>query len=455
MTGLTGLTGLTGPVPVLAAVSGASWEAALVSALERTPAGITVVRRCVDLPDLLAAATTGTARGVLLSAGLRRLDRNALSRLAVAQVAVVGLVTPGDAEAESRLRRLGVATVLPADSAPADISTAMAGAIALLATSSAVDDVGWSRPLSALDGGPPPESTPVAAAPVGAGTGRLVAVWGPTGAPGRTTVAVNLAAELAAAGATTLLADADVYGGVVAQVLGFLDEAPGLAAVARLANNGRLDLGSLARAAPEAAPRLRVLTGISRAERWPELRASALEQVWSLARSLAAMTVVDLGFCLERDEELSFDVAAPRRNGATLATLEDADTVLAVGSGDPVGIQRLVRGLAQLVEVAPEVVPRVVVTRVRRGPVGHDPGDQIAAALERYAGVHEVVVVPDDRDACDTALLQARALVDVRPDSPARLALAALAAELWSPADRAAGPSGSRRRTARSLLRRR
>ena len=67
-------------------------------------------------------------------------------------------------------------------------------------------------------------------------------MWGPTGAPGRTTVAVGLATELARSGVHTLLADADVYGGVVAQVLGFLDEAPGLAAAVRLANNGQLDL---------------------------------------------------------------------------------------------------------------------------------------------------------------------------------------------------------------------
>ena len=89
-----------------------------------------------------------------------------------------------------------------------------------------------------------------------------MAVWGPTGAPGRTTVAVTVAAELAASGVATLLADADVYGGVVAQVLGFLDEAPGLAAAARLANNGQLDVAALAGAAPHAAPQLRVVTRI-------------------------------------------------------------------------------------------------------------------------------------------------------------------------------------------------
>ena len=96
------------PVPVLTAVSDAVWEAQLVVALERADLGVAVVRRCVDLADLLATASTGQARAVLLSADLRRLDRASLARLAVSGVAVVGLAPPGDEEAERRLRALGV-----------------------------------------------------------------------------------------------------------------------------------------------------------------------------------------------------------------------------------------------------------------------------------------------------------------------------------------------------------
>ena len=431
-------------VPVLAAVTGATWEATLVAGLERTPTGITVVRRCVDLPDLLAAAAAGTARAVLLAADLRRLDRDALARLAAARVAVVGLHTPGDEAAETRLRQLGLEHVLPADAPPSDIAAAVAAALAGQQSGVAERAAthAWSQPLGALPDREPPADPEAAVAP---GTGRLVAVWGPTGAPGRTTVAVTVAAELAASGVATLLADADVYGGVVAQVLGFLDEAPGLAAAARLANNGQLDVAALAGAAPHVAPQLRVLTGISRADRWPELRPAALDQVWELARSLAAVTVVDLGFCLEQDEELSFDTAAPRRNGATLATLAAADIVLAVGTADPVGMQRLVRGLAQLREVVPGALPRVVLNRVRRSAVGADPESQLAEALERYAGVRDVSYVPEDREALDAALLQARTLGEVRPDSAARLALTAVAAGL-------VGRTAPRRR--RGLLRR-
>ena len=416
-------------VPVLTAVTGATWEAAFVAGLDRAPAGITVVRRCVDLADLLAAASTGTARAALLSAELRRLDRDALSRLAAARVAVVGLHAPGDEVAETRLRQLGVVHVLPADAPPSELAAAVSAALGEQADRALgpAAETAWSRPLDGLR----EDAAPVEVEPgVEPGSGRLVAVWGPTGAPGRTTVAVNVAAEFAATGVPTLLADADVYGGVVAQVLGFLDEAPGLAAAARLANNGQLDLAALAGVAPLAGPQLRVLTGISRADRWPELRPAALEVVWDLARSLAAVTVVDLGFCLEQDEELIFDTAAPRRNGATLATLTAADTVLAVGAADPVGTQRLVRGLAQLHEVVPGALPRVVVNRVRRAAVGADPESQLAEALERYAGVRDVMFVPDDPDAVDAAVLQARALHEVRPDSGVRQALAAVAAGL-------------------------
>jgi MinD-like ATPase involved in chromosome partitioning or flagellar assembly len=412
-------------VPVLTAVSDATWEAELVSALERGELSVAVVRRCVDLADLLATAATGQARAVLLSADLRRLDRDALTRLALAGVAVVGLVVPGDEDAERRLRQLGVRAVLPADSAPPDIAAAVLDAVAAV-DQGRVPSYAFADARDAL-GEPPPAPELADVAP---GSGQVVAVWGPTGAPGRTTVAVGVASELAALGQPALLVDADVYGGVVAQVLGLLDEAPGLAAACRLANAGTLDLAGLADLARSLSPTLRVLSGISRADRWPELRPAALEVVLEQARSLAAVTVVDCGFSLEQDEELAYDTAAPRRNGATLTALEQADTVLAVGSGDPVGLQRLVRGLAELRDVLPDVSPRVVVNRLRPTAVPGDAEAEVGAALARYAGVDEVVFVPADVPSLDRALAAGRTLAEVAPSSPARTALVALAAGL-------------------------
>jgi Flp pilus assembly CpaE family ATPase len=416
------------PVPVLTAVSDALWEAELVVAFERGDLGVVVVRRCVDLADLLATASTGLARAVLLSADLRRLDRDALGRLAQAGVAVVALVPPGDEEGERRLRQLGVQHVLPSNSAPAATAAAV-----VLAAGTAVEPTPAER-LAVADtraalGVRPAEPAPIEV-PSPLGSGRVVAVWGPTGAPGRTTVAVHLAAELAARDCSTLLVDADVYGGVVAQVLGLLDEAPGLAAAARLANQGALDLTSLASLARTVTPTLRVLSGIARADRWPELRPAALEAALELARSLVDVTVVDCAFALEQDEELAYDTSAPRRNGATLAVLTAADVVLAVGAADPVGLQRLVRGLADLKEAVPGVQPRVVVNRLRASAVPGDAEREVRAALGRYAGVPRVDVVPFDVAALDAAVVGGRTLAEVAPRSPARLALSALAASL-------------------------
>ncbi len=426
-------------VPVLTAVSDARWEAALVAALERGDLGVAVVRRCVDLADLLATASTGSARAALLSADLRRLDREALGRLAVAGVAVVGLVPPGDEDAERRLRQLGVLHVLPSDSTPEQLSAAVVEAVGSAAAPTPGERTGLGEPRDALPQLPDQPGEPGELEP---GSGRVVAVWGPTGAPGRTTVAVGVAGELAALGRPTLLVDADVYGGVVAQVLGLLDEAPGLAAACRLANVGTLDVPGLAELARTVTPSLRVLSGIARADRWPELRPAALEVVLERARTLAAVTVVDCGFCLEQDEELAYDTAAPRRNGATLTALELADTVLVVGSGDPVGLQRLVRGLGELREAVPGVAPVVVVNRLRESAVPGDAEAQVRAALERYAGVSDLQVVPLDVDGVDRALAAGRMLVEASPSSPARLALAALAAGLVG----APAPTRARRR---------
>lgn len=416
-------------IAVLTAIGDTAREASFVAALEQRDLGVRVVRRCIDLADLLAAAAAGTAQAVVLSADLRRLDRDALTRLAVAGVAVVGLVSSGDEAAVHRLRQLGLAQVLPDVSSPEEITAAVEAAVEsgpIAAISAAGLDFGDpARALTLRPSGPEP------AAALEPGAGLVVAVWGPAGAPGRSTIAVGVASELAEQGTSALLVDADTYGGVLAQLLGVLDEAPGLAAACRAANTGVLDVPALASLARQVAPRLRVLTGISRADRWPEIRPAALDVVLAAARGLAAVTVVDCGFSLEQDEELVYDVAAPRRNGATTTAVQAADVVLAVASADPVGLQRLVRGLAELRELVPGAVVRVVVNRVRRGPTGPgDPAAQIVAALDRYAGVKGPAFVPYDRAGCDASLAAGRTLAEVAPDSGARVALRALAASL-------------------------
>lgn len=316
----------------------------------------------------------------------------------------------------------------------------------LVAEATGVDGGGPDEPS-----GPPPEgSLPEGAPPGPEGVGeahrdepgRIIAVWGAYGSPGRTTVAVNLAAELATVLEPVLLVDADTYAASVAQTLAVLDEAPGIAAACRAADQGTLDRETLAALAPEVRPGLRILTGLPRADRWPEIRDSALADVLEQARELARWVVVDIAPVLEQDEELSFDTSAPRRNGAALTVLDAADRVLVVGSGDPLGLQRLVRALDALGEHT-RVPRRTVVTRVRPGPVGPEPGRRIQEALARFAGASDVCLVPEDREGLDAALLHGQALCEVRTGSPARQAIRTLAHDL---AGRESRREGRRRR---------
>ncbi|WP_225224552.1 P-loop NTPase [Cellulomonas sp. JH27-2] len=411
-------------IGVLCAVQGGA-EALVVQALDAHPQ-LQVTRRCADLTELLAAAEAGLGRLAVVSSALAHLDRESVDALHAAGVRVLGLSDPASVWSVERLRGAGVDDVVLE---PFDELGARDVADGLLRLSVAQAPQADRTPV-------PEEARPAAA------RGAVVAVWGPTGAPGRTTIAVNLAAELAAAGGSVLLADADTYGGSVAQVVGMLDEAPGLAAAVRQAGQGMLDLTALARLAPVLAPDLRVLSGTSRADRWPELASSALESVWQVARSIARWTVVDTGFCLEQDEVLTYDTHAPQRNAATLRTLETADLVVVVGAADPVGIQRLVRALAELTDLGLGARRLVMVNRVRASVAGPRPGEAVAQALARYAGVTDAVLVPEDRAGTDTALLEARMLREIAPGSPARRAIAQAAArvaQLLPPAPASAG----------------
>jgi Flp pilus assembly CpaE family ATPase len=213
-------------------------------------------------------------------------------------------------------------------------------------------------------------------------------------------------------------------------MIGLLDEAAGLAQACRLADQGLLDAEALLRIAPPVVTRagtFRVLTGITRADRWTELRTAALSLVLARAWQVVDVTVIDTGFCLESDEELSFDTMAPRRNAATLRSLELADTVFAVGAADSIGVPRLVRGLAELEAAVPQASPRVVLNKVRQSAVGRSPERQLRDAWERYGPAAPLMAfLPADPVSSDAALLSGSLLLEAAPDSPLRTAIAAL-----------------------------
>lgn len=357
-----------------------------------------VVRRCADLAETLAVTAAGIGDVVLIDLTVRGLGRDPLAAL-MRDAAVVGLRSDGASEQTS----LGLRHVLPADAPIGEILTVLTSAVA------SEEDQADAWMQDAAHEGPHVR-------------GRLVAVCGPTGAPGRSTVAVNLAAESALAGHETVLVDADTYGPSLSQILGVLDETPGLVAACRAHDRDTLDDDALAALLPLAQPRLRLLSGIGVPARWSEVRRTSMDGVWQALSRRGGLVVADVGPVLEEDEELSYDTAAPQRNAAAISTLESADAVLAVVSADPVSITRLLRDHTRLQELGVEEL-HVIVNRVG-API---PRDRIRDLITSRIPVATLHLLPDDPTTCRTASWDGALLAESAPRSSLRRALREIA----------------------------
>lgn len=270
--------------------------------------------------------------------------------------------------------------------------------------------------------------------PMAIAQAEIIAVWGPIGSPGRTTLAVNLAAELALLGKRVLLIDADTYGASVAAALGLLDESAAFAQACRAADQGSLTGKTLASMASDvvfSGGSFSLLSGLTRPDRWPELRAAAVERVFETARSLVDSVVIDCGFCLENDEELSYDQVAPRRNATTISALGVADTIFAVGQADAIGMPRLVRALNEMSEVrstATHATLKVVFNKMRKRGLGDSAQADLRGAWDRFGPDQEIAhFLPYEPEVLDRALLEGRLLVELSQNSPLRLGIKSLA----------------------------
>jgi MinD-like ATPase involved in chromosome partitioning or flagellar assembly len=279
---------------------------------------------------------------------------------------------------------------------------------------------------------------------------RLIVVWGPAGAPGRSTVATELAVELARGGRHVALVDADTHAPSVALTLGLADEGPGFAAACRQADLGGLDARELTRiSVPLGRTGVDVLTGINRPSRWPELSERRVAAALAACREWADYTVVDVGSSLERDEEIMSDLDGPRRNAATLAALRAADLVVAVVGADPVGVARFLRGHADLRATTGATPVAVLANRLRPGTLGIDARGQVRRTLDRFGGIRDVWFVPQDPRSADAAILASLPIAEVAPRSPFTLALRRFVGEAVVPAPRPERAAKERRRGVR------
>lgn len=400
----------------------------------------TLVRRCADVTELLSAAESGAVTVAAISPDFPGMNGSVVAELTVRGASVLGVVSATSALDERQceawsLRRTHVV-------GSGELARALDGLGRATGEPDPSDGADCAAGVPSVRRGE--DDTTDDEERAGAPATTRIVVWGPPGAPGRTTCATHLAQVLSESG-PTLLVDADTVAPSCASHLGLLDEAPGILAAARLVDAGTLNLHQLRSVVAHVGSQLDVLTGIGHGGRWHELTRFHLARILDLAAQHYRWIVVDVAADVETDESLLFDTIAPSRAAASIEAFESADHVVALAACDPVSLQRFVQHAPSVMSAHDGV--RVVVSKARESAVGGAPATVVSDALERFAGTRAVAVLPDVRDALDVAML-AGTLLTERTGAAYLAAVRGLAEQLGAEAP----PVATRRR---GLLRRR
>ena len=355
--------------------------------LQRPESGIEVVRRCVDLGELLAVALRERPKAVVVSADLPWLDRELVGTLHDAGVAVVAVENGSGGRA---LDRIGVTHRLMA---PPDADV-LAGLVHRLADE------------------PEVTTSDLAGEPTRSGGGRLVAVWGGPGAPGRTSVAVHLAHDHRLTGGDPVLIDGDGWAPAVVQLLG-LGTDPALTTAVRDAGNGWPT--PLIDSLLEGPDGLRVLGGLPRADLWPEVRERSWRAVLDATRLASDVVVVDIAAPIEEDEELSFDRVPFRRNLMGRVVLEEAEQVLMVVRADPIGLRHGIFAYRTLLDALPAAAERVSVV-LNHVPTSSRRLQECSKTVEEWTGRPPIAFLPRE-EAFTRVVWEGRPLSHVSPRS--------------------------------------
>lgn len=326
---------------VATVLSAREWESDLVS-LARETALIRLVLRAYQPDDIdrqradVDVVVAGAETSWVTPAQIASWRRSGLR--------VVGVHAAGDAPGRSLLEAGGAHEVLPDDTPPEAV----------------LQLVRFLRPAAATE-------------PAGC-DGKVVAVTGPRGAPGRTEVALALAWRWSQRHGTVLI-DLDVAAPALAIRLG----RPPRPDVTDLADRVRGD-GELPNAAAQRIGSLALIVGSHRPGE-PELRSAMIEDVVEAASGAYELTVLDLGPVRGDDR-----------------TLKRADYAVLVCDATAVGLVRAARATAEW--SGPP--PALILNRVRRS----DRREAVAAA-RKWTGLDPVALIPE-RSAIRTAAGAAR-----------------------------------------------
>jgi MinD-like ATPase involved in chromosome partitioning or flagellar assembly len=219
---------------------------------------------------------------------------------------------------------------------------------------------------------------------------QLIAVTSPHGSTGKTTIAINIALELANEKYKVLLIDADLQGSSVANYFCLAELPAGLAGSLRIASQNRFDEHQLERLSVQVPKTsVSVLPG-AMAELTVSPTDEILTDINSVAKQVFDFVIVDVGSILPSTSDFNL----------TRAFIRQADQVVLVASADPVGIFRLLAIEASILELAAE--PKLVINRLRNSVIPQAKSE-IKKTLAKLGTIEVAAFLADDPIQVDQA----------------------------------------------------
>jgi MinD-like ATPase involved in chromosome partitioning or flagellar assembly len=260
---------------------------------------------------------------------------------------------------------------------------------------------------------------------------NVIACWSGTGSPGRSTVAINLATELALAGEKVLLMDLDTLSPSLALHLGLVDTPAGLSAVLRLAEQGRLSYQEFKRLTVTIAlgrNELVLLPGLANPNRWNEVTPERLQTLLTAIAGFVDHVVLDLPVAVQSQAAMVHpSLAETHRDVLLHDVLAKASKLILVTGADSIAAKRFLDASEVLLESGSTIEPIVVVNRFRTAALGASAKEELVESFEALARLRVDCFIPNEPENFDRCLKNGLPLALLKRSSAARKAFSDIA----------------------------
>lgn len=234
--------------------------------------------------------------------------------------------------------------------------------------------------------------------------GATITVYNPSGGMGTTTIAVNLAATLAAQGEKVALMDLNLFCG---NVTAFLDLTPRYSLASVTNNMGRVDANFIMSAMERHSSGLHVLSGPADLEESAEITPEQLQEVIAVMRTVFTYTIIDTGGPIL---------------GCNLATFASSDQILFTTVLDLPALINAKRHLPALYH------QDIATGRVKLVVNRHIPKDSTKVTdAEKILGTKAYITVPNGYADVRASINKGEPLIACYPRSPVSKAINDLA----------------------------